>query len=418
MTGCKSITSLAVVAIIIGSSCSTAQALPKQVSNPTECLADGISDTSQYRSYVPVPGTSSFLPVYSSVDLTKPLQVASLLIFVHGVGGDANTFFCDAFKAVPASVGIIVPWFGDEQVQLSTWAGNTSASPSAQPATAGSLHWRGSGWNQGAAAANDASISSFAALDALIDLVSKTAAQGRLKQVVTAGFSAGAQMVQRYAWASTYSTGSSPPVKFAVSDPSTYLYFDTRRPEQSCRPHSDTGLDWSCSKFRRYSAESAGCNNFNRYKLGLEGLSEASPYFSQQRFRSSTATVSTAYLQKDILYVFGGADTCNCQTKGYENPASCIRASAEATSGGCRPSVAGPTCCDMPQGKRTNSFVDVNCGGMLQGSNRLQRGLLYMDYLKLFSNSQLSPKFVVVPGMGHDQVPMLKSAEFQTFVSP
>jgi hypothetical protein len=53
---------------------------------------------------------------------------------------------------------------------------------------------------------------------------------------------------------------------------------------------------------------------------------------------------------------------------------------------------------------------------LLQGSNRLQRGLLYMDYLHLFSN-QLSPRVVTVPGMGHDQVPMLQSDAFRKFVT-
>jgi hypothetical protein len=54
---------------------------------------------------------------------------------------------------------------------------------------------------------------------------------------------------------------------------------------------------------------------------------------------------------------------------------------------------------------------------LLQGSNRLQRGLLYMDYLRMFSNNQLSPQVATVPGMGHDQVPMLQSDTFQKFVS-
>ena len=55
----------------------------------------------------------------------------------------------------------------------------------------------------------------------------------------------------------------------------------------------------------------------------------------------------------------------NCNTQGYVNPDFCIRVADEAT-GSCRPSVAGPRCCDMPAGKRTNSFVDVSCGDMLQ----------------------------------------------------
>jgi hypothetical protein len=76
-------------------------------------------------------------------------------------------------------------------------------------------------------------------LDAIISSVSASKNGGAgsgLAQVVVAGFSAGAQLVQRYAWATAYGTpSSSPRVKFVVSDPSTYLYFDDRRADVSCR---------------------------------------------------------------------------------------------------------------------------------------------------------------------------------------
>jgi hypothetical protein len=57
------------------------------------------------------------------------------------------------------------------------------------------------------------------------------------------------------------------------------------------------------------------------------------------------------------------------------------------------------------------------CARRLQGSNRLQRGLLFTAYLKAFSGGQHTPLVAIVPGMGHDQVPMLNSAEFLKFVS-
>lgn len=167
MTGFKFVTSLAVLALICCCRCSAAQSVPKQLAITAECSNQGISDASQYRRHIRVPGSSSFLPVYSSVDLTKPHQVDSLLIFVHGIRGDANSFFCDAFKAVPASVGVIVPWFGDEQVQLSTWlaSGDATAAASGGSKSANSLYWRGSGWSDGAAVVSDSSIASFAAMD-------------------------------------------------------------------------------------------------------------------------------------------------------------------------------------------------------------------------------------------------------------
>lgn len=335
-----------------------AASLPEQLSTTKECTRDGFSDTNKYRTTVAVSGTAHFMPLYSSVDLNKQVQVSSLLIFVHGIGGNANTFFCDALKAVPSSVGVVAPYFGNEAVRLKTWAG-AAAAADGDPT---SLYWDGSKWNSGGGAANAGSVASFAALDAIVAQVA--AKNPGLKQIVVAGFSAGAQMVQRYAWATSHGPSFTPPVKFVVSDPSTYLYFDDRRPDPSCTPLKDTGANLRCSKFARPdSATVSSCPNFNTYRLGLDGLSEGSPYFAQARIANDPAAVSAAYLKKSILYIFGSADTCNCNTANYANPAACIRTDGASS---CRPSVAGPTCCDMPDGKVTNSFVDVNCGDMLQ----------------------------------------------------
>jgi hypothetical protein len=301
-----------------------------------------------------------------------------VLVMVHGIGGDANTFFCDALKAVgghSGPVGVVAPWFGNEPVRLRAWAG-PAAARAAGAADPTSLHWSGGNWNQGGGAADAPGTASFAALDAIVAAV--IAAHGRhassrssrLKQVVVAGFSAGAQMVQRYAWATAHGApGSSPPVKFVVSDPSTFLYFDERRPAPSCAPLRDTGAGAAgCSSFAR-PASAASCPDFDTYRLGLQGLASGSPYFSQARIARNPAALSAAYLQKQILYVFGGADACNCLTQGYENPAACMRALASPAEG-CHKSNAGPSCCDMPNGKRTNSFVLVECGDMLQVRRR------------------------------------------------
>jgi dienelactone hydrolase len=129
--------------------------------------------------------------------------VDSLLIIVHGVRGNANDYFCDALAAVPASVGVVAPWFGDEEVKLSVWSARAACNANAQLCDSTSLYWDDSTWIEGAAAFNSPGTASYAAMDALITLISKTAAQGRVKQVVLAGFSAGGQLTQRYAWAST-----------------------------------------------------------------------------------------------------------------------------------------------------------------------------------------------------------------------
>jgi hypothetical protein len=225
----------------------------------------------------------------------------------------------------------------------------------------------------------------------------------RLQQVVLVGFSAGGQTVHRYAWATSYGSpppptvsssssgsrgisssssssssggggegGGGPRVKFVVADPGSYLYFDAKRPAPSCRPLNDTGPKWRCKQFVTDTLATAGCPAYNTYKLGTEGVLQAIPYFAQQRPGVTPNQLSAAYLGKDILYLLGEADTCNCGTKGYQNPQQCLRPPA-APSKGCKPSVAGPQCCDAPAPSRTNNLA-VDCAAMLQVSSGLGGG--------------------------------------------
>jgi hypothetical protein len=180
-------------------------------------------------------------------------QVDSLLIIVHGAGGKANTYFCNAVAGVSSikSIGVVAPYFGNETVMLQDWIASSAAGNFSAVGNRTSLFWNGTTFNAGAGTANAKNVSSFDALDALLAHVIRRKGR-RLKQVVLAGFSAGGQTVQRYAWASSYgspadaSNSSSVTVKFAISDPGTYLYYDTQRPKQSCRQVAAHDLQSSC----------------------------------------------------------------------------------------------------------------------------------------------------------------------------
>jgi hypothetical protein len=203
--------------------------------------------------------------------------------------------------------------------------------------------------------------------------------RSRLRQIVLVGFSAGGQTIHRYAWATSYGTppptppatdGTTssrrgpPAIKFVVSDPSSYLYFDSRRPAPSCRPLNDTGPSWKCRRFPRYTNATAQCDEFNNWKFGVRNVTTAIPYFTYTRPGVRTSQLGQAYIRKNILYVLGEADACNCGVVGYVNPDQCIRPPAEGSSG-CGPSVVGSSCCGAPAPSRTNNLA-VDCGAMMQ----------------------------------------------------
>ena len=107
------------------------------------------------------------------------------------------------------------------------------------------------------------------------------------------------------------------------------------------------------------------------------------------------------FARKDIQLISGAADACNCNTDGYENSAYCYPTPALA----CKPDAfGGDGCCDTWPDATTSNALDTSCEAMVQGSNRLQRGLLYAQHLnRVFPRRDLGPYVAqTVPAMGHN----------------
>jgi hypothetical protein len=124
-------------------------------------------------------------------------------------------------------------------------------------------------------------VSSFAAMDSLLGQLAPPAPTGRDPAVVVFGNSAGGQFVNRYA-----AVGRGPDVlagrglrvRFVISNPSTYLYFDRERPVAV--PAGARVNDW------RYGFD------------GAPGYGDADPRESLER-----------YLSRDVTIVLGALDT-------------------------------------------------------------------------------------------------------------
>jgi hypothetical protein len=113
------------------------------------------------------------------------------------------------------------------------------------------LHWNNAQWESGEDAVGPSAISSYDAIDALLTHLSNNWFYPHLHEVVLAGYGGGGQAVQRYAAvghriADLEKSGIG--LRFVISEPSSYLYFDDYRPVPGAV---------------------SGCENFNTWKYGL-----------------------------------------------------------------------------------------------------------------------------------------------------
>ena len=215
------------------------------------------------------------------------------------------------------------------------------------------LFWANNNWRIGDESVSSKkrkmgeAFSSFSLVDSIIARVCDPKLFPKLKKVIVIGHSAGGQFVQRYAGMAPILRGYK--FRFIVMNPSSYLYFDERRPIK-------TGDKLTFSK-----PDSTGCGDYNEYPKGFEKLN---PYAA----KIGAETIKQQFLTRDIVFVLGGSDV------------------------------------DM-----NDPSMDKTCSGNMQGRFRLERGQFYYEYLQLFSKKGKIHKVDVVPNVAHSGEKMVAS---------
>ena len=133
----------AAAAAILCASVSLA-ATPSELSNMKKCISLGYPSLTKYQVGLPLSspyGVSNSVPIFFPMFASQPLDQANsaitrVVVFHHGLSGNANSYFCDGMAATDAlgqleSTLVIAPWFGDEQVTGSYWTGSKDGSVSA-----------------------------------------------------------------------------------------------------------------------------------------------------------------------------------------------------------------------------------------------------------------------------------------------
>ncbi|WP_338473919.1 alpha/beta hydrolase [Pseudomonas sp. MS646] len=225
-----------------------------------------------------------------AVDVSPaPASIQRVLIILHGRLRNADTYLHSAEKAAgqAGQLGttlIIAPQFLNEQDVARHLLPNDL------------LRWQGNDWMAGGLSTGPHPVSSFQVLDDIVARVSDRQQFPEVQQIVIAGHSGGAQVVQRYALLAHGPFRINP--RFVVANPSSYAYFDEQRP---------------------MAFDAASCPGFNHWKYGLKNL----PAYAAGQ---TPAQLEDNYIKRDIVYLLGQQDvdpehpaldkSCEAQTQG------------------------------------------------------------------------------------------------------
>lgn len=205
-----------------------------------------------------------------------PAKIERVLIIIHGRLRNAETYRQSAERAADlagqsANTLVIAPQFLNET--------DVARHPVADTV----LRWQGNDWMAGGLSTAPFALSSYAALDQIIARLGDRRQFPDVKDVVIAGHSGGAQVVQRYALLNHGQPeleAAGVHVRYVVANPSSYAYFDERRP---------------------VAFNHAGCPDFNRWKYGLTDL----PAYAEGQ---TPEQLEENYVQRDVVYLLGQQD--------------------------------------------------------------------------------------------------------------
>ena len=241
---------------------------------PTWAAEHGVKEVSPDRFHL----ESGDLSLGLSQDWRQPLpQVTRALIIVHGRLRNAQTYLQSGVEAAErAGLGsttlVIAPQFLNASDVKRNHLDDRL------------LRWNGNDWMAGAPSTGPGQISSYAALDQIIEHLGNRQRFPALKEIVVAGHSGGGQVVQRFAL-----IGHDHPtlqtegirLRYVVANPSSYAYFSPARP---------------------VTFDAASCPGFNDWKYGMQNL----PNYVGDR---GAQQLEQDYVSRDITYLLGQQDT-------------------------------------------------------------------------------------------------------------
>jgi hypothetical protein len=229
---------------------------------------------------------------------TRPLQlsdptVTRAIVVVHGSGRDAPASFSkvrdSADDAGTTDALIIAPQFLTEG-DVDGWGLASNV-----------LFWGENGWKQGdgslstAAHPRPGSVSSFAAVDAILLRLTSRLAYPNLRTVIITGHSAGGQFTNRFAAGSPAEAwlraSGITTVRYAIANPSSYLYMTPLRPRPPFL-----------------------CFDYNDYRYGLDDLN---PYMAN----AGASTIKARYGERQVTYLLG-ADDDDPEAEGLDESCS------------------------------------------------------------------------------------------------
>ncbi|KAI5193666.1 hypothetical protein E4T39_08850 [Aureobasidium subglaciale] len=205
------------------------------------------------------------------------------LNYIWGVQGALNDVSKSGSGPSADNVQIIAPFFpnGDDKGNVYPWVDGLAPGKGSNTSC---LVWHGADWSQAennVYPSSKIATSSFDVLDQILSYYDNKAMFPNINQIIVAGHSLGAQMVQRYA-AVGKTLGLATRVNYWIGNPDSYVWFNADRP-----------------------VSTGSCTDYNDWRDGLDNYT---PTYGSTLVASGPAAVLSRYNSRSINYARGLQD--------------------------------------------------------------------------------------------------------------
>ncbi len=289
--------------------------------------------------------------VYRTYALTQGNQDAEYaVVMVHGAGRNGDAYYGTALAAAVSRGALL------KSVIVAPHFKGSDGASCHDSVEDGELYFGCQAWNAGYPAINSQlKANSFEVMDRIVQLLADKTKFPNLKAIVLAGHSGGGQYMQRYAASNQVEQKTPIPIRYVVSNPSSYVYLNDARP----RPDAVCTPDGKCTgPFGPYW-DRVNCTGYNRYRYGLEGATGYTATIGAN-------TIRRQFPARNVTYLIGDLDQLQ------------------------------------------DADLDKSCAAQAQGANRRERGINFWNYMR--TQYQAEHKLVMVPRCGHNAACMFDSA--------
>ena len=268
--------------------------------------------------WVAVGGGPSRSLVYRNFPLDRRNEaITRVFILVHGAGRNADDYFRSA--AAAAFLGGAL----ENTLVISPRMASNNGNGCRDSLGEREISWHCNSWRSGGPALSDPTVTSFDFMDVLLKQVARKDVFPNVQAIVVAGHSAGGQVVNRYAMSNRIHETLGVPVRYVVSNPSSYAWPASDRPTGaawplSANPPGYIGEVNANTPAFRPMGEGRGCTSYDQWPYGMQNRSGYSAGQSDEQLLKQLAARPVTYLlgELDILPLGGFDGSCAAMAQG------------------------------------------------------------------------------------------------------